>query len=183
MKMLAAALLAATLLAPAAAHADDARDVDVKASKVTFTIKHVLIEDVTGRVPIVKAAVTLAPNSALPASIDATLDPRRIDSGDGDRDHVLQGSDWFDTAKFPQWTFSAAKIAATSPTTFIANGMLTLHGQTVPAELHGTIVRGLPKPVYTASATVDRHAFGMAVTRADRLIGNEATIALRIELQ
>lgn len=183
MKRFAAALLVATLLVPAIAHADDARDVDIKSSKVTFTIKHVLIEDVSGRVPLLNAAVTLAAGSALPTAIDATLDPRRIDSGDGDRDHVLQGTDWFDTAKYPQWNFTAKKIVATSSTTFVASGTLTIHGQAASVEVHGTIVRGLPKPEYTATATVDRHAFGMSVTRADRLIGNDATIALRIDLQ
>ena len=156
--------------------------VDARRSHATFTVSHLYVGHVSGSVPIVNAGVTLAPDSAIPTEIVATLDPKHIDTHDTDRDVDLQGSDWFDTAKFPTWQFRSNKIAPSSPGAFTSDGTLTVHGVTSPLTLKVTIVRGLPHPLYHAVAHVDRHAFGMQRTTFDPLIGNDVEIVLDIEL-
>ena len=44
-----------------------------------------------------------------------------------------------------------------------------------------TLVQRAPHPAYHAVTTVDRHAFGMVVTRTDALVGNEITIVLDVQ--
>jgi polyisoprenoid-binding protein YceI len=165
----------------AAQAADDSRAVDVKASHATFAVQHALIERVTGSVPIVAANVTLSANGTTPVAVDATLDPAHINTGDGDRDGDLIGSDWFDTKKFPLWTFKSSRVTPNADGTFGIAGVLTVHGVGVPITLAGSLVHGEPHPAYHATATVDRHAFGMVVTRTDALVGNEITIVLDVQ--
>jgi polyisoprenoid-binding protein YceI len=170
-------VLACTTVARAA---DDAVTVDTKASRATFAVQHVLIERVTGTVPIVSAQLTVGADGATPTAVEATLDPSRINTGDGDRDGDLVGSDWFDTKKFPRWTFKSERVATNPDGTFAIAGVFTAHGVGVPVTLATSLVHGAPHPAYHATATVDRHAFGMVVTRTDALVGNTITITIDV---
>ena len=172
-------LFACATFGPAAA--DQTLTVDVKASRATFTVTHVLIEKVNGNVPIVSADVMVGPDGATPSAVDATLDPARIDTGDSDRDGDLIGSDWFDTGKFPLWTFNSTHVTPNAGGTFTIAGVLTIHGVGVPVVLTASVVHGGGHPAYHAVTTVDRHAFGMHVTRTDALVGNEVSIGLDIQ--
>ena len=175
-------LLAALLLCTAVAQAsDDTLTVEVKASRATFFVRHALIQRVTGTVPIVAAEVAVGADGTTPVAVDATLDPARIDTGDGDRDGDLTGPDWFDTKRFPRWTFKSNRSVAKSDGTYAVYGILTVHGVGVPVILATSLVRGTPHPAYHATTTVDRHAFGMVVTRTDALVGTEITIVLDVQ--
>ncbi len=176
-------VLAVTLCGPG--HAQEAtsdRAVDPGASTASFAVRHLYVQRVTGSVPIVRGTVTLPRASAIPIRIRAELDPRRIKSGDDDRDADLQGPDWFDSKRFPIWTFASTSIVAMGANAFDALGTLTVHGVAAPCTVHAEIVRGLPDPTYRATATIDRHAFGMTITRADALVGRELTLAFTIVL-
>jgi polyisoprenoid-binding protein YceI len=165
----------------AAGAADEARPVDVKASHATFAVQHALIERVTGSVPIVSADVVVAADGTTPTAVDATLDPAHINTGDGDRDGDLVGSDWFDTKKFPLWTFKSNRVTPGADGTFAVAGVLTVHGVGVPVSLTTMLVHGAPHPAYHAVTTVDRHAFGMVVTRTDALVGTQISIVLDVQ--
>lgn len=176
-----AMLLVVASLAGGPVLAQEMRAVDVARSRATFSVTHAFVQRVNGTLPIVSAAVALPPNGAIPESAEATLDPRRIASGDGDRDEDLQGPDWFDTTRYPFWTFKSTKVVAGANGAFAVDGLLTIHGKSVPVVLDAKVVRGLPKPAYVATTHVDRHAFGMVVTRTDALVGSDVTIRLEVE--
>ncbi|MFN2459574.1 MAG: YceI family protein [Candidatus Velthaea sp.] len=179
-RVLACAVAAALLAARPCAAADDVRAVDVRQSRATFAVQHALVDRVTGTVPIVAATVRVAADGVTPVAVEAALDARRVDSGDADRDADLQGPDWFDTKRFARWTFKSTNVAPAGPRAYTIAGVLTLHGTGVPVTLATTLVRGAPDPAYHAVAHVDRHAFGMTVTRADALVGTDVTITLDV---
>lgn len=182
----ATAVALAFALAAAARAADVGpldRNIVVRESHATFTVKHLYLLDVTGTVPIRSGTATFADAAAaVPTAIEATLDPRHLDTHDGDRDDDLQGPDWFDTKVFPTWTFRSTSIVATSGG-FSANGTLTIHGVAAPITLEVAQIRPFPHPAYHAVGHVDRHAFGMKITPVDGLIGTDITIALDVVLQ
>ncbi|MGA8535457.1 MAG: YceI family protein [Candidatus Tumulicola sp.] len=181
------AIIALTLAAfatlPAAASSTVRRDIDPAGSKATFDVSHIYVERVTGTVPIVSGTVELAEGSATPVSVTAVLDPTRIKSGDDDRDAALQGPDWFDVKRFPTWTFASTRITATSANAFAMEGILTIHGQARSERLAVTIGGTPARPVYHATGAIDRHAFGMTVTRLDPVIGNPIDVALEVTLK
>ena len=94
----------------------------------------------------------------------------RSSTGDDDRDGSLQSPDFFDTKKFPTWTFASTAISPQSEAAFGMDGTLTMHGVSQPEHLDVTVTGGA-EPVYHAIGHIDRHAFGMAVTRLDPAIG------------
>lgn len=173
------ACLACVAACAASAGADTTVALVPSHSHASFTVRHLYVERVTGTVPIVRGNLTFAPGSALPSHVDAVLDPTHIDTNDRDRDEDLQGPDWFDVKRFPTWTFVSTSVAA-SPAGFEMRGSLTVHGVAQTVTLDVTTVRGLPHPAYRATATIDRHAFGMRVTPLDGTIGNELELALDV---
>jgi polyisoprenoid-binding protein YceI len=175
----AAALLA---LVPAFATAGDTdanvRSLDLKHSSATFEVTHLYVSSVTGTLPVIAGSLTFDAGSTVPVRVEATLDPKRIKTGEDERDGELQDGEWFDTAHFPTWTYSSTKVTPGAAGAFTVEGILTVHGTAQPVTLAVTTVRGLPSPAYHAVGHADRHGFGMAKTRQDGLVGTDITITL-----
>lgn len=163
-------------------HATPAREIDAASSTAEFSISHIWVENVTGRVPILRGAVVLAAGSTIPASVTAELDATRIATGEPDRDAALRSPDFFDTRRFPTWTFRSTRIVPQGAGAFEMFGDLTLHGVTQPERVDVTVSGDAANPIYRASAQIDRHAFGMAVTTLDPAIGGTAQVTLVIHL-
>jgi polyisoprenoid-binding protein YceI len=183
MTMLARALACSFALAAlvrVAAFGDEGRAIDPVKSKAQFSVQHVFVEHVIGTIPIVNGSLELEPDSVIPVSATAVLDASKVQSGDRDRDDSLRSPDFFDVKKFPMWTFTSTKVTPAGPAAFGLDGTLTVHGVTQPEHLDVT-VRGDPShPVYHAVGKIDRHAFGMSVTRIDPVIGGTADITLDV---
>lgn len=164
-------------------HATTARAIDASISTAQFSISHIWVENVSGSVPIESGTVVLEDGSPIPVSVTATLDASHVDTGTPDRDAALRSPDFFDTARFPRWTFRSTGIAARGPNAFEMEGELTIHGVTQPERLDVTVTGNAADPVYRATANVDRRAFGMAVTRLDPVIGGTANVVLVVHLK
>jgi polyisoprenoid-binding protein YceI len=159
------------------------RAIDAAKSSAQFSVAHIWVERVTGTVPILSGAVLLEPGAVVPQSVSAVLDATHITTGEPDRDRSLESADFFDAAKFPQWTFTSTRIAPTGPAAFEMDGDLTIHGVTQPQRLDVTVIGDPLHPGYRAKAKIDRHAFGMSQTRLDPTIGNTVDITLDIVLK
>lgn len=187
-RALTALAIAVSLIAPAArvpATAADAapRAIDSAASAIHFSVTHVFVEHVTGAAHVFGGTVTLDPGSVIPIAVSATIDATKVDTGDRDRDASLQSPDFFDTRKFSAWTFASTKIAATGPAAFRMDGILTVHGVPQPEHLDVTVHGTAAQPLYHAVGHIDRHAFGMSVTRIDPAIGGTVDLTLDIALK
>lgn len=159
------------------------RPIDVAKSKAQFAIQHVFVAHVVGTIPIESGSVTLPPDSPIPLGATAVLDASRVATGDGDRDAALRSPDYFDVKRFPTWTFTSTKIVPSGPAAFGMDGTLTIHGVSQPEHLDVTVRGDAQHPLYHATGKIDRHAFGMAVTRLDPAIGKTADVILDIALQ
>jgi len=163
--------------------AAEQREIDPVNSVAQFRIEHIFVDHVTGTVPVLSGSVTMAPGSTIPLSVTAVLDPTRMNSGDRDRDSSLESPDYFDTKRFPTWTFVSTKIVSEGNAAFGIDGMLTMHGVAQPEHLDVTIHGDPAHPAYHALGHVDRHAFGMKGARLDPVIGNAADVTLDISLK
>jgi polyisoprenoid-binding protein YceI len=156
--------------------------IDPAKSTATFSVQHIFVEHVTGTVPIVSGTIDLPEGSLVPTSVTAVLDPKKFHTAESDRDAAMQTPDWFDTTKFPTWTFTSTKITPTA-NGFAMDGDLTMHGVTQPEHLVVVASGDLAHPIYRATGTIDRHAFGMATTRLDPVIGGNVDITLDIRVK
>ena len=167
----------------AGAAGSTAREIDTAKSTALFSVEHIFVETVTGTVPILRGTIVLPRDSMVPLSVSAVLDPARIKTGEDDRDGALQTADWFDTKRFPTWTFAATKISPASNGRFAMDGILTIHGVGRPVHLDVAVSGDAVHPVYHATGHVDRHAFGMNVTRLDPAVGTDVTVTLDIRVK
>jgi polyisoprenoid-binding protein YceI len=171
------------LVATLAAVAPPARAIDPAHSRAQFSVSHIWVERVTGTVPIVNGSVTLAAGSVIPTAVTAVLDATRLATDEPDRDRSLKSPDFFDADKFAQWTFTSTKIVPASARAFEVDGNLTIHGVTQPERLNVTVAGTASNPVYHATTQIDRHAFGMTITRLDPTIGGTVDVTLDVALR
>ena len=156
--------------------------IDPVKSTATFSVQHIFVEHVTGTVPIVSGTIDVPEGSLVPTSVSAVLDPKRFHTDEPDRDAAMQTPDWFDTGKFPTWSFVSTKITPAA-NGFTMDGNLTMHGVTQPEHLV-VVASGDPAhPAYHATGHIDRKAFGMSTTRLDPVIGNPVDITLDIRVK
>jgi polyisoprenoid-binding protein YceI len=182
-----AAALFAACTVPALA-ADYA--IDASHTQATFTVTHLAISRVTGKIPLIAGTVSLT-ESGLPTAINTTLSVKDIDTQSADRDRDLRSADWFEVDKYPTMTFVSKSVSGT-PQAFTVVGDLTFHGVTKPVTLTGkelgkvSDARGKTHVGYTAGTTIDRREWGLNWGRTtpggELIAGYDVTVDLNVEV-
>ncbi len=177
-----------TALALPASAADYA--IDPNHTQATFTVTHLAISRVSGKVPVTSGAVSLGPNG-VPSSIAVTFSAKDIDTQSADRDRDLRSADWFAVDKYPTMTFVSRSISGT-PQSFTVAGDLTMHGVTKAVTLTAkeigrmTDARNRVHVGYNATTTLDRRDWGLnwgKTTPGGSLIaGNDVTVDVNVEI-
>ena len=201
--LLAAPLLALSLLAGSTVHAQPATapaqtptpvgsstwTIDVAHSDVTFRIRH-LVSRVTGTFNEWKGSIVADPQAWENASIDVAIQTASIDTRNERRDNDLRSNNFFDAANHPLISFRSTKVERTGDKAKI-HGELTMKGVTRPVVLAGTLT-GLAMPAtgrarvgFEASTTVNRLDYGITWNRAAEgggaLLGDDVEISINIE--
>ncbi len=154
-------------------------------SSATFTAIHLGISRVSGVIPMKDVVIETQPGSTMPVQAHADFDPSGIDTRNGMRDGDLRSPHFFDVATYPAMSFVSTKIAPSDATHFTMTGNLTMHGQTHPVTLQGTILGSMTDPrghvhaAYSAKTTIDRTQWGM--TWGNPFAGNSIDVDIEIE--
>ncbi len=157
-----AAALVAGLAVPALA-AD--YGIDPNHTQATFTVTHLAISRVSGKVPVSTGSVAIG-STGIPTAISVTFSAKDIDTQSADRDKDLRSPDWFEVDKYPTMTFVSKTITGT-PQAFSIVGDLTMHGVTKPVTLAAkelgkmTDARNRTHVGYSATGTLDRRDWGL----------------------
>src|ERR1700756_3704010 len=137
-------------------------------TEVDFTILHMGLSNVHGRLGNIGGDITINDADATKSSVNVTIDMSTIDTGVTMRDNDLKSANFFDVAQFPTATFTSTSIAK-SGSGLTISGNLTLHGVTKPVVLTTDAPVGPAngmdkKPHYgfSATTTVKRTDFGIA---------------------
>ena len=132
--------------------------------------------------------VTLNLDTAAPSqsSLDVVVAADSIYSRVAKFDEHLRSDDLFDTANYPEITFTAASIDVDGQS-FSMTGPLTIKGISKDVTFDGTInkaaehpLRKVPTLGISASATVQRSEWGL--TLAVPAVGDDVTIDVELEL-
>ena len=109
------------------------------------------------------------PAAPTKASVNVTLPLASLNTSVPDLDEHLRSADFFETAKYPQASFSSTKVEQGASTNQLkVSGELTLHGVTRPVTLAVTVVKigvnprsSLPTIGFDATTTLKRSEFGL----------------------
>jgi polyisoprenoid-binding protein YceI len=141
--------------------------IDPAHSQVTFSVKHMMVSKVRGRLGRISGKLELDPDRPESADFEIAVDVTGLNTGDDRRDGHLRSADFFDADTHPAITFKSNAIFAKGEGRYTASGDLTIRGTTRPAsfdiELLGIAAdaRGATKLGATASTTIDRTDFGL----------------------
>lgn len=120
-------------------------------------------DQISGRFSNWSSNIVFDPERLDQSSIRATIDLASVASGDGERDAMLAGSDFFAIAAHPQATFASASIRGKGGNRYEARGNLTLKGISRPVRLNFTLDINGDQATAKGTATLSRGAFSVGV--------------------
>ena len=162
---------------------------DAAHSRLGFSIKHLLISDVTGNFKKFEVkAVTTKPDY-LDAKIELTAEIASINTDNDKRDEHLKSADFFDAAQFSKLTFTSTSLKKISPKNYKLVGNLTMHGVTKATTLELVHVGKTTNPmnkkeinVFTLKGLVKRSDFILGAKFPEAMLSDVVEISANIEM-
>lgn len=162
-------------------------------SKALFTVKHLMVTNVTGKFSGIKGTINLDDKDITKSKVDVTLDATSVDTDNAKRDEHLRSPDFFDVKKWPTMKFISTKVEKAGDGMLKVTGNLTIRDQTKPIVLDvegptasvkdpwGNVKRGL-----SATGKIKRKDFGLTWNKSldggGVVVGDDVKITLEIEL-
>lgn len=163
---------------------------DASHSHVGFSVRHVMVSRTKGRFAEVDGTVVIG-EDPLDSSVEVTIQAASIDTRDETRDGHLRSPDFLDVEVFPTLAYRSTKVSPAGKGRWTVEGELTVKDVTRPVPLEVTFEGGAKDPWggerigFTASAELDREAFGLtwnqALETGGVLVGK--TVKLEIEAE
>ncbi|MGY6502190.1 MAG: YceI family protein [Acidimicrobiales bacterium] len=146
-------------------------EIDISHSTLQFVARHLMVSKVRGRFGTYSGTIVVA-DDPLASSVEVTIDPSTVDTGDEGRDGHLVSADFFDVENHPTITFTSTGLRHVKGSQFEVDGELTVRGVTrsvtIPAEFEG--VAGDPwgneRVGFSAQIEIDREEFGLTWNQA-----------------
>jgi polyisoprenoid-binding protein YceI len=171
----------------------DAYKIDPAHSSANFSVKHLMISNVSGQFSKVNGTVEYDPKNPKAAKVEATIDVSTVDTHEPKRDDHLKSPEFFDTAKFPTMTFKSTKVLSAAKGHLKLAGDLTIHGVTKEVTLNvdgpsDSIKdpKGKERRGASATTTIDRKEFGLtwnkAMDNGGVMIGEQIPITIDVEM-
>lgn len=162
-------------------------------AQAKFTVRHMMVMDVTGTLGKVSGQVELDDKDPTKSTIDVTIhvDPQTQEEK---RDKHLRSGDFFDVDKFPTATFKSKTIKKAGKDKYKVTGPLTLRDVTKDVTFDVTVSPEFPNPfnkaptrAVSATATINRLDWGLKwqVPMANNalFVGNDVKIEFASEMK
>ncbi len=181
--------LAVLALAPAARAEKETFTIDKAHTEFGFKVRH-FVSKVGGRFTKFDGTIEIDRANPSASAVHLTIDATSIDTGNANRDKDLNSPNFFDTAKFPQITFTSTKIAAKGKDVYEVTGDLTMRGVTKPVVL--TVAangfandgRGGQKAGFDVTGKLNRKDFGVSwnnVVDGNAILSDDVDLDITIE--
>jgi len=166
--------------------------IDPAHSNVQFSVRHMMLSNVTGEFGKVSGTVQGDPAAPTAAVIEATIDASSMNTREPKRDEHLKSADFLDIAQYPTMTFKSKKIEPAGAGSFKVTGDLTLHGVTKEVVLDVSDVTppikdpmGKTRAGAHATTKIDRKDFGInwskTMDNGGLMVGNDVGITIDVE--
>jgi len=186
-------LLATSLLSFSAQAQTSKWTIDPDHSTAQFTVRHLMISNVTGSFTKVNGSVELNESDMTKSQVDAVIDVSSVDTRVPDRDNDLRSPNFFDVAKYPTMEFKSKRITKSGDRLQMV-GDLTLHGTTreVTLDVDGPTAQiedpwGNVRRGFSATTTINRKDFGLLYNHlmksGDAVVGDTVKIQIDVEIK
>jgi polyisoprenoid-binding protein YceI len=164
-------------------------DIDPVHSDVSFTVRHMMVSKVRGRLGAFSGEIVTAPRLG-DSTVTAEVDASSIDTGNAQRDAHLRSADFFTVETHPTWTFRSTGVREDGDG-FALDGELTIKGVTRPVSFalevngFGPDAYGGTRAGFSATTAINRSDFGvdiaMPLDGGGVVVSDKVQIALEIE--
>ena len=152
---------------------------------VEFVVRN-LWYNVKGRFNVLEGVIELDEDDVRRSTVTATIKASSIDTGNKRRDAHLQALDFFDAEKFPDIEFKSTRVErGRDRDSLVLEGTLIVKDKSVPITLavnemdRSRSPKGEEFIYYSATAELDRHAFGINYWRG--LIGRRVKVTINVQ--
>ena len=152
-------------------------------SKITFTITHMGISDVTGLFKTFEVTANTGKDDFSDATFELSIDAATLNTEVDMRDNHLKSPDFFDVAKYPKMTFKSNSIKKTATDKYQMMGDLTLAGVTKPVVMdlwyRGTIENPMSKATtagFQVTGAIKRSDFNFGPKYPAPMLSDEVKI-------
>ena len=181
----------AIIIAAAFASAQSDWKLDKAHSSVTFTVRHMVISDVTGSFKDFTISLKSEKDDFSDATVQSTIKVGSISTDNTMRDNHLKSDDFFNAEKFPEINFKSTSFEKLSETKYKITGDLTIRdvtkNVTFDATLNGTLKtsRGTLS-AWKATTTINRFDYNLkwnkTIESGGLIVGQDVVITLNMEL-
>ncbi|GAB4008639.1 YceI family protein [Nocardioides ultimimeridianus] len=84
---------------------------DTAHSRLGFVARHAVVTKVRGQFTDWSATAHVDAENPAASSVKVTINPASVSTGSADRDGHLTSPDFFETEKFPEWTFVSTAVS------------------------------------------------------------------------
>ena len=159
---------------------------DKNKSKVGFSVKHKITNDVYGIFEIVSGKVEYDVSNDKLVRVNASISTDSINTNNKRRDRHLKSKDFFYSSNFPSINFVSTKILLKDNNNYEVEGNLTMRGVTKPISLQGFKLKTDNDNLkFKASTIINRLDFDIKWNRpfqkiAGMLVSNDVRIILDV---
>ena len=164
--------------------------IDPSHSAVSFTVRHLMVSKVRGRIPVSEGRLLVA-DEPTSSTVEATIDVSAIDTGDPKRDEHLRSADFFETDRYATAKFVSTKVEDLGDGEFVLSGDLTIRDRTHPVSLRGEYLGGGQSPWgasvigFSAETEINRKDWGLewnvALETGGVLVADKIKLAIDAE--
>ena len=187
---LAGAMLALSLVLPVSVGAET-WVIDPAHTVSGFTVKHMMITNVTGVFELTKGTIEYKPGEPGSVKADITIESKSVNTRIGRRDDDLRSDNFFSAEKIPTLTFRSKRVQNVRAEGFDLVGYLTIRDmmREVVLKVEGPSAairdpQGNRRVGANATTTINRKDFGILYNRAIEaggVVGDEVKINLEVE--
>lgn len=152
-------------------------------SKLTFSVTHLGISDVTGLFKDFDVTITTTKADFSDAAFELTANVSSINTEVEMRDNDLKSENFFDVATYPKLTFKSTSLKSTADNKYELMGNLTMHGITKPVAMNlwyrGTINNPMskkPDAGFALTGTIKRSDFDIGAKFPSAMLSDEIQI-------
>jgi len=167
--------------------------IDPAHSEIGFKIKHLMISNVRGIFKQFEASIYTTGDNFESVEVDCWIDAASVDTGNADRDKHLVGPDFFDSANFPQLSFTANTVENVDKDgSYELWGELVIKGISKKIKLDvefGGVVKdpwANEKAAFTLNGKINRKDWGLnwntALEAGGVLVSEDVRISCEIQL-
>jgi polyisoprenoid-binding protein YceI len=168
MKAMTPLLFLLLLLQPPASAATGGWPIDKAHSRVTFTVTKWGFVEVEGRFHEFSGGVVYDEQHPERSRIDWRVRVDSVETGAPNRDQALQGTEYFDAARFPEMQFTSTAVTPRGSGRITVQGQMTIRGKTCPLTIDATYggTHTVPNEgtyaIFQTEFTLDRYDYGVA---------------------